>query len=110
MMGHDHAFRIRDDFTRPDNGIRQVERQCVCGLSERRRYDGEDVISVRYRYTPAGGGWVEAAELLKVVLPVRLCDECGGGDVGCEKCGGLLVVEDDGRPLDAAPPRSRRIG
>lgn len=108
-MIHVHKLLVRDDFTRADNDVRQVERDCVCGLAERRQYVGPDCVSVRYRYRSWGGGWVPAAEILSLTFPVRLCDVCSGDDSACEKCGGLLVVEDDGRPLDAAPPPTRRL-
>jgi hypothetical protein len=106
-MTHSHLFVIRDDFTRPDSGVRQIEARCVCGLSERRQYDGTEVVSVRYRYANAGGGWVDAAELLKISYPVMLCPACEGTDAYCETCGGLLVVEPDGtRP--GPPPKVKR--
>lgn len=109
MTGHAHLFVTRDDFTRPDNGVRQVERQCVCGMSERRRYDGRECISVRYRYAGFGGGWVDAAEILKLTFPVKLCEVCGGNDVGCETCGGILVIEETGDPLGPPPRPMRRL-
>lgn len=107
---HEHLLIVRDDFTRTDNGIRQIERQCVCGLSERRQYDPAGaVVAIVYRYLPAGAGWVPAAEFLKLVFPVRLCGACGGGDVGCETCAGLFVVEGDGSPLGPPPKETRRF-
>lgn len=107
-MSHDHLFVVRDDFTRPDDGVRQVQRECVCGLAERRRYDDGEAISVRYRYGKWGGGWVDAAEILKLTFPVRLCDACGGNDAGCGTCGGMLVVEESGEPLAPEPAPTRR--
>lgn len=109
MTAHVHNFVVRDDFVRPDS-VRQVERRCICGLAERRRYDGQQILTVRYRYDEMGGGWVDAAALLKLTLPVRLCDVCKGIEStrGCVKCDGLLVLEDDGRPLDPPPKKPRR--
>lgn len=107
-MSHEHNLVTRDDFTRPDNNLRQVERRCVCGLAERRQYDGGETVSVRYRYDSWGGGWVDAAEILKLTFPVKLCESCGGSDVGCEVCGGMLVVEESGDPLGPPPKPMRR--
>lgn len=107
LSGHVHVLVVRDDFVHPETGLRQVERHCVCGLSERRKYNGDEVLSVRYRWFPMGGGWADATEILMLRLPVALCDVCGASGADCEKCDGLGVVEETGEPL-GPPPRARR--
>lgn len=105
MARHVHKPLGRDDYLRPD-GIREVWWKCICGLEEKRRFDGEEVVGVAYRF---GGVWVEAAEFLMLKLPLKLCPTCKGFPddwSGCDGCGGVGVVEPSGDRLSA--PAERR--
>jgi hypothetical protein len=112
VSAHEHVFVVHDDFTNPADGIRQIQRRCLCGLSERRRFDGNTVVGVKYRYDLMGGGWCDARYLLDLVLPVVTCGTCHGDDDDCPKCNGTAVVDAasaDGAGVgDLAPPPKRK--
>jgi hypothetical protein len=101
---HEHRPIGRDDFVRED-GIREVWWKCGCGLEEKRFFEADRCVGVKYRI---GSRWMDAQEWLMFTIPMRLCDVCEGA--GCaEGCNWVGVVETSGAwiepPPAPAPPR-----
>jgi hypothetical protein len=91
--GHNHYFQPRAFHPRPD-GTKEVHRQCVCGLEERRifRADGKPS-GVKFRFA---GLWLEPLDLLRLLpVPMAECPDCRGVPqlVECDTCAGVGVVE-----------------
>lgn len=106
-MTHAHRFVVHDDYDHPNTGLRHIQRRCLCGLVERRRYDGKLCVKVEYRYDPMGGGFIDASRLLALELPVWVCETCHGCNDDCELCNGTGVIEGVSG-LDQPPRRKRR--
>lgn len=103
MSEHVHRPMGRDDYVRPD-GVREVWWKCVCGLEEKRFFEGDVCLGVKYRFQSL---WADAAEWLSLTIPMRIHEECDG--IGCPDCNLNGIVETDGTaivvPAPAAPPR-----
>lgn len=95
--GHEHLLIVWDDLLRPD-GKRAVWAKCVCGLEERRWFEGDPqrIYKVEVR---VGGIWMDPLDLLRTV-PIRLdeCENCHGDPdplkPTCPVCHGVGVLED----------------
>lgn len=99
---HRHRFVVYEDSEKKPRSrqpsYRQVWARCECGFAERRRYSGEALIEVRYRY-PGGLDWLDPVALLSTPLDVIVCPRCEGQryDRGsCGFCGNLGVLDEDG--------------
>lgn len=102
VRGHQHLLRADGIFERPSGG-RVIHSHCVaengpenCRLEEERVFNGDQPVSIRYRY---GGLWFSALELLRLLpLGVAECPECHGEKMlaTCEHCFGVGVVEAEG--------------
>jgi len=104
-MNHTHVRQGRDDWLRPD-GILEVWWKCFCGLEEKRFFQDNECIEVRFRLH---GLWAPARDWLTMNFPMSLCPECEDG-IGCEACDFLGVVELDGAKIVMPPPpRPERI-
>ena len=73
----------------------EVYSGCICGLEERKVFDGIRPIGMRYRY---GGLWFEPLDLLRLLpLPVQECPTCHGEPTleRCATCEGMGVVDSE---------------
>jgi hypothetical protein len=108
---HTHKLVVIEDFDHPGTGLRHIRSRCLCGLSEKRRYDGKECVRVEYRYDPMGGAWIDADALLQLTVPVKFCPTCyyaeSGIDDDCPACHGTGVVDHETGDLPAPPRRKR---
>lgn len=95
---HEHHPMGRDDYVRPD-GVREVWWKCVCGLEEKRFFEDDVCLGVKYRFQ---GRWADAAEWLALKIPMQTCGECAG--IGCPACALNGIVELDGSPILVPAP------
>ncbi len=92
--GHVHYLQPRARHERPDGAV-EVYSGCICGLEERKVFDGDRPIGIRFRY---GGLWFEPLDLLRLLpLPVQECPICLGEPTleRCPGCEGMGVVDSE---------------
>lgn len=110
MSEHVHSVVGRDDFTLPD-GRRERWTMCgICRLQTKTTYQNNDPVKIRFNFA---GVWFDPVELLRLQLPVILCETCKGDGIDtdngadCPACHGLGVVTEAGEPVPKAPPPSK---